>query len=81
MPSHRRKTWRKKYTTASGGGPLHGIPVGIKDMFDTAGVRTTAAFEHLKNRIPKKDAETVTKLKEAGAIIIGFFVTIMAYRP
>ena len=37
-------------------GPLHGIPVGIKDFYDTAGSRTTAAFEHFKNRIPKKDA-------------------------
>jgi Asp-tRNA(Asn)/Glu-tRNA(Gln) amidotransferase A subunit family amidase len=52
-------------------GPLHGVPVGIKDMFDTAGIRTTAAFEHFRNRIPSKDAEAVRKLKEAGAIIIG----------
>ncbi|AOP35891.1 amidase [Leptospira tipperaryensis] len=52
-------------------GPLHGIPIGIKDMFDTAGVRTTAAFEHFQNRIPKEDAVSVKKLKEAGAIIIG----------
>ena len=52
-------------------GPLHGIPVGIKDFYDTAGVRTTAAFEHFKNRIPKKDAVSVEKLKRAGAIVIG----------
>ena len=52
-------------------GPLHGIPVGIKDFYDTAGVRTTAAFEHFKDRTPTKDAIGVTKLKEAGAIIIG----------
>lgn len=51
--------------------PLHGIPIGIKDMFDTAGIRTTAAFEHFKDRIPTKDAEAVTRLKEAGAIILG----------
>ena len=51
--------------------PLHGIPVGIKDFYDTAGVKTTAAFEHFKGRIPKKDAMIVAKLKEAGAIIIG----------
>lgn len=33
-------------------GPLHGIPVGLKDMYDTAGIRTTAAFKHFKDRIP-----------------------------
>ena len=52
-------------------GPLHGIPVGIKDFYDTAGIKTTAAFEHFKDRIPTKDAVGVTKLKEAGAIVIG----------
>jgi aspartyl-tRNA(Asn)/glutamyl-tRNA(Gln) amidotransferase subunit A len=52
-------------------GPLHGIPVGIKDFYDTAGIRTTAAFEQFQNRIPNKDAVAVAKLKKAGAIIIG----------
>ena len=52
-------------------GPLHGIPVAIKDFYDTAGIRTTAADEHLQDRIPSKDAASVAKLKEAGAIIIG----------
>ena len=52
-------------------GPLHGIPVGIKDFYDTGGVRTTAAFERFKERIPKRDAASVEKLKRAGAIVIG----------
>ena len=52
-------------------GPLHGIPVGIKDFYDTAGVKTTASFKYFKNRVPPKDALGVAKLKEAGAIIIG----------
>src|SRR5262249_37485582 len=52
-------------------GPLHGIPVGIKDFYDTAGLRTTAAFERFRDRIPKKDAVAVEKLKRAGAIVIG----------
>jgi aspartyl-tRNA(Asn)/glutamyl-tRNA(Gln) amidotransferase subunit A len=52
-------------------GPLHGIPVGIKDFYDTAGIKTTAGFEHFKDRVPKRDAVVVSKLKEAGAIIIG----------
>ena len=52
-------------------GPLHGIPVAVKDFYDTAGIRTTAAFEHFKDRVPRQDAVVVAKLKEAGAIIIG----------
>ena len=52
-------------------GPLHGIPVGIKDFYDTAGIRTTAAFERFKNRVPARDAVSVVKLKAAGAIVIG----------
>jgi aspartyl-tRNA(Asn)/glutamyl-tRNA(Gln) amidotransferase subunit A len=52
-------------------GPLHGVPVGVKDMFDTAGVRTTAAFEHFRDRVPAGDAAAVARLKAAGAIIIG----------
>jgi aspartyl-tRNA(Asn)/glutamyl-tRNA(Gln) amidotransferase subunit A len=52
-------------------GPLHGIPIGIKDFYDTAGIRTTAGFEHFKDRIPVTDAVVVAKLKEAGAIIVG----------
>jgi aspartyl-tRNA(Asn)/glutamyl-tRNA(Gln) amidotransferase subunit A len=52
-------------------GPLHGIPVGVKDFFDTAGIKTTAAFAAFQNRVPSKDAEIVMKLKETGAIVIG----------
>src|SRR6266540_2883319 len=52
-------------------GPLHGIPIGIKDFYDTAGIKTTAAFEHFKDRIPAKEAVGVLKLRMAGAIIIG----------
>jgi aspartyl-tRNA(Asn)/glutamyl-tRNA(Gln) amidotransferase subunit A len=52
-------------------GPLHGIPVGIKDFYDTANVRTTAAFEPFSHRVPKRDAEAVATLKDAGAIVVG----------
>jgi len=52
-------------------GPLHGIPIAIKDFYDTAGVRTTAAFEHFKQRIPAADAVAVQQLRSAGAIIVG----------
>ena len=52
-------------------GPLHGIPIGVKDFFDTAGIKTTGAFAPFKNRVPTVDAEVVTRLKNAGAIILG----------
>src|SRR6476646_2396021 len=52
-------------------GPLHGIPIGIKDIFDTADVRTTAASKLFENRVPTVDAEVVRRLKAAGAVILG----------
>jgi aspartyl-tRNA(Asn)/glutamyl-tRNA(Gln) amidotransferase subunit A len=52
-------------------GPLHGIPVAVKDFYDTAGIRTTAGFVHFKDRVPAKDAVMVQKLKAAGAILVG----------
>ena len=48
-------------------GPLHGIPIGLKDLFDTAGVRTTAGSALFKDRVPTQDAEVVRRLKAAGA--------------
>ena len=52
-------------------GPLHGIPIGLKDILDTAGTRTTAASAQYKDRIPTEDAEVVRRLRAAGAIILG----------
>jgi aspartyl-tRNA(Asn)/glutamyl-tRNA(Gln) amidotransferase subunit A len=52
-------------------GPLHGVPIAIKDNIDTAGIRTTAASEVLKDRVPAEDAEVVRRLKHAGAILLG----------
>jgi aspartyl-tRNA(Asn)/glutamyl-tRNA(Gln) amidotransferase subunit A len=52
-------------------GPLHGIPIGLKDLIDTAGVRTTAASAVSEERIPTEDADVAQKLKAAGAILIG----------
>jgi aspartyl-tRNA(Asn)/glutamyl-tRNA(Gln) amidotransferase subunit A len=52
-------------------GPLHGVPVGIKDFYDVAGVKTTAASEMFQNRVPSKDAVGVAKLRAAGAIVVG----------
>jgi len=52
-------------------GPLHGVPVALKDLIDTAGVRTTAASALYKDRVPAHDAEVVRRLRQAGAVIIG----------
>lgn len=52
-------------------GPLHGIPIALKDLYDTAGVRTTAGSGVFKDRVPTEDAEVVRRLKAAGAVIVG----------
>jgi aspartyl-tRNA(Asn)/glutamyl-tRNA(Gln) amidotransferase subunit A len=52
-------------------GPLHGIPISIKDLFATRGVRTTAGSKILGNWIPEHDATAVAKLHEAGMVMIG----------
>ncbi len=52
-------------------GPLHGIPIALKDLIDTAGTRTTAASGLYENRIPTEDAEVVQRLRRAGAVILG----------
>ncbi|MFQ4138128.1 amidase [Nodosilinea sp. PGN35] len=52
-------------------GPLHGVPVTIKDIFETAGLRTTAGYIPLKNYVPKEDATAVARLRNAGAAILG----------
>jgi aspartyl-tRNA(Asn)/glutamyl-tRNA(Gln) amidotransferase subunit A len=52
-------------------GPLFGIPLAIKDLYETAGVRTTAGSKFFENYIPLQDAFVIEKLKQAGAIILG----------
>ena len=52
-------------------GALHGVPVTIKDIFETAGLRTTAGYIPLKDYIPQQDATVVARLRAAGAIILG----------
>ena len=51
--------------------PLHGIPVAVKDVFSTQGVRTTCGSKVFADYIPRRDAAVVEKLKAAGAILIG----------
>src|SRR6266567_4686406 len=52
-------------------GPLHGIPIGIKDNIATAGIRTTVGSKVLAHHVPTEDAEVVRRCKAAGAIILG----------
>ncbi len=56
-------------------GPLHGIPVGLKDIFYTAGMKTTACSKIYADFVPTYDATSVVRLKEAGAIVLGKTVT------
>ena len=51
-------------------GPLHGIPWGAKDLFDTAGIRTTWGATPFRDRVPDTDATVVTRLHEAGAVLV-----------
>lgn len=52
-------------------GPLHGIPLAVKDLAETAGVRTTAASKVLEHYVPSEDAEVVRRLRLAGAVLLG----------
>ena len=52
-------------------GPLHGVPMTIKDTFEVAGVRTTAGFEPWRDHVPQHDAVAVARLRAAGAVIFG----------
>ncbi len=58
---------------AAGGdlGPLHGVPIALKDLFDTAGVKTTGGSKILAERVPAADATVVARLRAAGAIVLG----------
>jgi Asp-tRNA(Asn)/Glu-tRNA(Gln) amidotransferase A subunit family amidase len=51
-------------------GPLHGIPFGVKDLLDTAGIPTTYGAEPFRNRIPSEDAEVVKRLQATGAVLV-----------
>ena len=52
-------------------GPLHGIPIALKDNIDTAGILTTAASGVFKDRVPTEDADVAVRLKKAGAVLLG----------
>ena len=56
-------------------GPLHGVPFALKDIYETAGVRTTAHSRLLLDHVPKRDSTVARKLAEAGAILVGKLAT------
>jgi aspartyl-tRNA(Asn)/glutamyl-tRNA(Gln) amidotransferase subunit A len=58
-------------TTGRYRGPLHGVPMAVKDQFNTAGIRTTGGSSILKDNIPEEDATVITNLKKAGAVMLG----------
>ncbi|MGD9744135.1 MAG: amidase, partial [Dongiaceae bacterium] len=63
-------------------GPLHGIPIGHKDLYSTKGVRTTAGSRLLKRHVPKEDATVVARYKAAGTVLLGKLNTHeFAYGP
>ena len=52
-------------------GPLHGIPIALKDLYDTAGVRTTGGSRIFADRVPERDGAVVERLRAAGAVYLG----------
>jgi aspartyl-tRNA(Asn)/glutamyl-tRNA(Gln) amidotransferase subunit A len=56
-------------------GPLHGVPVGVKDLFDTAGTRTTYGSAMYRDHVPAADATVVARLRGAGAVVLGKHAT------
>jgi aspartyl-tRNA(Asn)/glutamyl-tRNA(Gln) amidotransferase subunit A len=79
-----RAAARERAAEARGGrvrGPLHGVPFGVKDIFDAAGLPTTAGARAFAHRRPKEDAASVARLRAAGAIVLGkTHTTTFAYR-
>lgn len=52
-------------------GPLHGIPIGLKDLYDTAGIRTSGGCKAYEDRVPEQDCTVARKLREAGSVLLG----------
>jgi aspartyl-tRNA(Asn)/glutamyl-tRNA(Gln) amidotransferase subunit A len=74
LPEQAREAAREAEVEIGRGGwrgPLHGVPLGLKDLFDLAGVPTTMGSKILRNNVPEVDATVVSRLKAAGAVILG----------
>jgi aspartyl-tRNA(Asn)/glutamyl-tRNA(Gln) amidotransferase subunit A len=68
---------RAEHEIVHGGwrGPLHGVPFGLKDIFDTAGIRTTAGSRLYADRVPGEDAAVAARLLNAGGVLLGKLAT------
>src|SRR5690242_5913430 len=69
------KAAEREITAARYRGPLHGIPFGLKDIYATAGIRTTSHSKICENLVPTEDATTVSKLDQAGGVLLGKLAT------
>ena len=56
-------------------GPLHGVPIGLKDLIDTAGIPTAAGTAAYRGRVPDRDAAVARRLQEAGTVLLGKLAT------
>src|SRR5260221_14592765 len=56
-------------------GPLHGIPIGLKDIYETAGAATTGHSKVMQDHVPRADAFSLARLRDAGAIVMGKLAT------
>ncbi len=61
----------ERKNTGGNGSPLNGVPLSVKDLYDTKGIRTTAGSKVFAERVPASDATTVASLKDAGAVLVG----------
>src|SRR4051812_34037540 len=69
------KAAEREITAGGDRGPLHGIPFGLKDIYATAGIRTTSHSKICENLVPTEDATTVSKLYQAGGVLLGKLAT------
>src|SRR6476619_6380220 len=69
------KAAEREITAGRYRGPLHGIPFGLKDIYATAGIRTTSHSKICENLVPTEDASTVAKLYQAGGVLLGKLAT------
>ena len=74
LPEQARQAAKEAELEIGGGnwrGPLHGVPLGLKDLYDVAGVPCTMGSKILRDNVPDLDATVVSRLKAAGAVVLG----------
>ena len=78
LPDQARRAAKTAEAEIAGGrrkGPLHGVPIALKDIYETAGIRTTGHSKIKLDHIPSADATTTRRLADAGAILLGKLAT------